>query len=47
VDGKGVCEACGKESMMQTLYAPCQYCEHAFVTVISGNDMQIKDLIVI
>jgi len=47
VDGKGVCEACGKESVMNTLYAPCQYCEHAFVTVISGNDMQIKDLIVI
>jgi len=47
VAGKGICKACGKESAIDTLYAPCQYCKHPFVDVIAGNDMQIKDLIVI
>jgi len=47
VAGKGICKACGKESAIDTLYAPCQYCEHPFVDVTAGNDMQIKDLIVI
>jgi len=47
VAGKGICKACGKESAIDTLYAPCQYCKHPFVDVTAGNDMQIKDLIVI
>lgn len=47
VPGKGVCTACGQESILDKLYDPCEFCKHPFVTVTQGNDMTIKDLIVI
>lgn len=44
---KGICNACEQESNINNLYDPCEFCKHPFVTVTQGNDMQIKDLIVI
>ncbi|WP_428355362.1 hydrogenase maturation nickel metallochaperone HypA [Methyloprofundus sp.] len=45
--GKGVCNACGQESILDKLYDPCEFCKHPFVNITQGNDMMIKDLVVI
>ncbi len=47
VAGKGFCKQCKKTIIMETLYDPCFFCGIPFVTVIQGNDMKVKDLIVI
>ena len=47
VDGVGWCEKCKKQVSMDTLYEPCGACGNPFVTVTLGNEMKIKDLIVI
>lgn len=47
LQGLGVCDECGKQVIMDTLYDPCGFCGNAFVTVTQGSEMKIKDLIVI
>ena len=47
LEGLGVCEQCKKQVSIATLYDACNLCGHPFVTVIQGNEMKIKDLIVI
>ena len=45
--GLGLCEQCKKQVSIATLYEPCELCGHLFVTITQGNEMKIKDLIVI
>lgn len=47
VEGLGLCDQCKKTITIETLYDPCSICNHPFVTIIQGNEMKIKDLIVI
>ena len=47
VDGVGLCDKCGKQVIMETLYDPCVACGNPFVTVTQGSEMKIKDLVVI
>jgi hydrogenase nickel incorporation protein HypA/HybF len=47
IDGIGLCDKCGKQVTMETLYDPCSACGNPFVTVTQGYEMKIKDLIVI
>jgi len=47
IEGLGVCDQCKKQVPIETLYDPCSLCGNPFVTVVQGQEMQIKDLIVI
>lgn len=47
LNGLGLCQQCGQQIEMETLYDPCVYCGSLFVKVIQGAEMKIKDLIVI
>lgn len=47
IEAKGRCEACQKMVIIEQLYDPCSECGHAFVTLLEGNEMRIKDLIVV
>lgn len=47
VDGMGLCDKCGKQVAMESLYDPCIDCGNPFVTVTQGSEMKIKDLIVV
>jgi hydrogenase nickel incorporation protein HypA/HybF len=46
-DGIGLCQHCGRQMPMETLYDPCVYCGSAKVTVVQGAEMKIKDLVVV
>ena len=45
--GLGICDKCKQPVSIETLYDPCELCGNPFVTVTQGNEMKIKDLIVI
>lgn len=45
--GVGLCEQCKEQVPITNLYDPCALCGNPFVTVTQGNEMKIKDLIVI
>jgi hydrogenase nickel incorporation protein HypA/HybF len=45
--GLGQCLQCQRQTIMESLYAPCEHCGHPFVTVMQGAEMRIKDLSVI
>lgn len=47
IEGIGLCDKCGKQVIMETLYDPCIACGNSFVTVTQGSEMKIKDLVVI
>jgi len=44
--GVGFCNQCQQQTGLPTLYAPCQHCASPLVTVLSGAEMKIKDLLV-
>jgi len=44
--GQGVCQRCHQSVSMKTLYEPCQFCGHPFITITQGTEMRIKDLLV-
>ncbi len=46
-DGTGICEHCKKQVSISTLYDVCPQCGNPIMTVTQGNEMKIKDLIVI
>ena len=46
-EGVGVCQQCGKTVRLETLHDPCGKCGCPGVVVTQGNEMKIKDLIVI
>lgn len=46
-EGVGFCDRCSKQVPIANLYDPCVLCGNPFVTVTQGNEMKIKDLIVI
>lgn len=45
--GCGTCKHCGQIVQMETLHDPCAECGRQGVVVTQGNDMKIKDLVVI
>ncbi|MBK8814742.1 MAG: hydrogenase maturation nickel metallochaperone HypA [Methylococcaceae bacterium] len=47
LDGLGLCQQCGKQLVMETLYEPCASCGSPDVKIFQGREMKIKDLIVI
>ncbi len=46
-DGRGVCDRCQQQIMMETLHDPCSYCGNPSVTITQGGEMKIKDLLVV
>jgi len=42
--GEGRCAACGKTVAMQEQYGLCTECGSAYLQVVSGNRMRVKDL---
>ncbi|MGR8980192.1 MAG: hydrogenase maturation nickel metallochaperone HypA [Gammaproteobacteria bacterium] len=46
LNGRGHCRQCGRYTVMETLSDPCHSCGSPFVKVIQGEEMKIKDLIV-
>jgi len=46
-EGVGLCDQCKKQVPIASLYDPCVLCGNPFVTVTQGNEMKIKNLIVI
>lgn len=47
VKGRGLCLQCQQYVDMQTFHDPCTYCGSFRLKVIQGEDMRIKDLLVI
>ncbi len=45
--GYGICGHCGQTVQMETLHDPCAECGRPGVVVTQGNEMKIKDLVVI
>jgi hydrogenase nickel incorporation protein HypA/HybF len=45
--GLGICKHCGQTVQLETLHDPCIICGSPGVVVTQGNEMKIKDLIVI
>jgi hydrogenase nickel incorporation protein HypA/HybF len=43
----GICQQCGLQVEMETLFDPCPHCGSTFVEIIQGADMKVKDLTVI
>lgn len=47
LEGLGLCQHCGRQSVMETLYDACPACGSLDVKIMQGLDMKIKDLAVI
>lgn len=46
VAGQGVCPHCQQQVLLETLHDPCHHCGRFGVTVLQGQAMRIKELIV-
>ncbi len=44
IDGKGRCNKCSTEFLMEALYQPCPQCGDYFSEIIEGKELQIKSL---
>lgn len=42
--GRGRCPACGRETALAVVYAPCEHCGTVPVAVIGGTEMRVIDL---
>ena len=47
VDGLGFCRLCNQSVPMQSLHDPCVLCGRFDIKVVQGEEMRIKDLVVI
>ena len=47
IQGVGVCQNCGETVHLETRHDPCCLCGCSGITVTKGDEMKIKDLIVI
>ncbi|MDP3008984.1 MAG: hydrogenase maturation nickel metallochaperone HypA [Methylococcales bacterium] len=47
VSGQGVCPKCQQTVLLETRHDPCHHCGSFGVTVLQGQSMRIKELIVI
>ena len=47
VKGLGFCQRCNQSVPMQSLHDPCVLCGRFDVQVVQGEEMRIKDLVVI
>jgi hydrogenase nickel incorporation protein HypA/HybF len=47
LNGLGLCQQCGQQSVMETLYEPCASCGSPDVKILQGKEMKVKDLVVI
>jgi hydrogenase nickel incorporation protein HypA/HybF len=44
VPGVGLCHSCAKESPMATLFDPCARCGAFGLSVVSGEELRVKEL---
>jgi hydrogenase nickel incorporation protein HypA/HybF len=47
LDGLGLCQQCGQQLVMETLYEPCASCGSPDVKIVQGREMKIKGLVVV
>ena len=47
IDGLGFCQDCQQSVLMQSLHDPCVVCGSFGVKVVQGEEMRIKDLLVV
>jgi hydrogenase nickel incorporation protein HypA/HybF len=47
LDGLGLCQQCGQQLVMETLYEPCASCGSPDVKILQGREMKIRDLVVV
>jgi hydrogenase nickel incorporation protein HypA/HybF len=47
LDGIGLCQQCGQQLVLETLYDPCGSCGSPYVKILQGREMKIKDMVVI
>ena len=47
LNGLGLCQHCGLQVELETLYDPCPHCGSPLVKITQGAEMKIKDLCVI
>ena len=47
LNGIGLCQQCGQQSVMETLYEPCASCDSPDVKILQGREMKIRDLVVV
>ena len=46
-EGLGLCQQCGQQFVMETLYEPCASCGSPDIKILQGREMKIRDLVVI
>jgi len=44
VPGAGLCLDCGRETMLEAVYDPCEHCGAAPVKVTGGTEMRVREL---
>lgn len=47
VPGTGICLNCNKTIKYERLYDPCIYCNNYNIKKISGDELRVKDLLVV
>jgi len=47
LNGLGLCQQCGQQVFMETLYDTCPLCGSPNVKIFQGLEMKVKDLVVI
>ncbi len=47
LNGLGLCQQCGQQLVMETLYELCASCGSSDVKILQGREMKIRDLVVI
>lgn len=43
-EGRGVCDACGKEQVLEQLYTPCNECGGYGIRVTAGEEMRVREI---
>jgi len=44
VPGTGLCLDCGRETVLEAVYDPCEHCGAVPVKVIGGTEMRVREL---
>lgn len=44
VPGKGQCQDCGAETALSALFGACQFCGGYRVSVLSGEEMRVREI---
>ena len=44
IPGVGHCQECGRETPLSELYVPCQHCGSNRITIVTGEEMRVREI---